>query len=574
MIKPILLLILLFQSIIAGENSDFTIREATIQEIQTAFNQKKLTSKGLVEFYIEEITKLNPIFRAVIELNPDAVRQAEKADQERETNTPNLGFGMHGIPILLKDNIATKDKLNTTAGSYALLKSVVPQDAYVVKKLRESGAIILGKASMSEWAHFRSSLSPSGWNARAKQAVNPYVATVDPCGSSTGSAISVATNMVTVSLGTETDGSILCPSSANSVVGIKPTVGLTSRAGVIPVSPRQDTIGPICRTVADAVYVLDAIVGFDNNDAVATQEASQYIPKGGYLKHLISDGLKGKRLGIMRAYPYFGFANDTKTLNKFEKHFAVLSQSGATLVENLEIIDLDHIVSMFNSEFIAILAEFKIALNAYQKELMASPVRSLADVITFNEKFADLEELKKYPQDFFLAAEETGGIGELEKEALMNLTRASKNGFEKLMKKNKLDALVTPYSHGSTVLAIGGYPGISVPSGYDDNGAPYGICFQAASEPGAKSPSVSTLSRGLGLASSGAGRRRQRQHQSTVVVAVARSRQSPVASSLALCVCGLSRSRLLSRSRVLVTGVQVRVEGPLSNIVGGPNNTY
>ncbi|KAI3728919.1 hypothetical protein L6452_17564 [Arctium lappa] len=179
----------------------------------------------------------------------------------------------------------------------------------------------------------------------------------------------------------------------------------------------------------------------------------------------------------MRDYPYFGFANDTKTLNKFEKHFSVLSQSGATLVENLEIINLDHIVSMFSSEFTAILAEFKIALNAYQKELVASPVRSLADIIAFNKKFANLEKLKEYPQDFFLAAEGTNGIRKLEKEALMNLTRASKNGFEKLMKENKLDALVTPYSDSSTVLAIGGYPGISVPGGYDKNGAPYGICF-------------------------------------------------------------------------------------------------
>ncbi|PWA93286.1 amidase family protein [Artemisia annua] len=470
--KAIFLLIM-FQIMSTIKSYEFTIEEATIDEIQTAFNRKKLTSKDLVQFYINQIEKLNPIYKAVIEVNPDALDQAIKADQERKDNTTKSHFKLHGIPVMIKDTIATKDKLNTTAGSYALLDSLVSRDAGVVNKLRESGAIILGKSSLSEWAHLRSSLAPNGWNARTKQAVNPYVATMDPCGSSTGSAISVATNMVTVSLGTETDGSILCPSSANSVVGIKPTVGLTSRAGVVPVSPRQDTVG----TVTDAVYVLDAIVGFDTNDAVATGDASKYIPKDGYLKHLKPGGLEGKRLGILRAYPYFGFANDSKTLTKFEKHFAILRQSGATLIENLDIINFDGIISMFNSESIAILAEFKIALNDYLKDLLASPMRTLADVINFNNKFAGLESLEKYPQDLFLAAEKTNGIGKLEEEALMNLTNASVYGFEKLMKENKLDALVTPYSDSSTVLAIGGYPGISVPAGYDENGGPYGICF-------------------------------------------------------------------------------------------------
>nr|XP_043640083.1 probable amidase At4g34880 [Erigeron canadensis] len=472
-----LFILLLLQNISSITSYEFNIREATIHDIQTAFKHNKLTSKILVDFYIREIQKLNPIYKAVIEINPDAIHQAETADQERKTNSTKSRSGLHGIPVLIKDNIATKDKLNTTAGSYALLNSVVPRDAGVVKKLREAGAIILGKASLSEWANFRSFIAPSGWNARAKQAVNPYVATVDPCGSSTGSAISVATNMVSVSLGTETDGSILCPSSANSVVGIKPTLGLTSRAGVIPISPRQDTVGPICRTVKDAVYVLDSIVGFDKNDALATRKASKYIPKGGYLKYLKSDGLKGKRLGIVKDYPLFGFANDTTTLNKFKKHFDILRRNGAILIENLEIIKFNQIISMLSGETIALLFEFKIALNAYLKELVASPVRSLADVISFNKKFADLEMIKKYGQGLFLESEKTNGIGRLEKEVLMNLTKASKYGFEKLMKENKLDALVTPNSDGSPVLAIGGYPGISIPAGYDTNGAPYGICF-------------------------------------------------------------------------------------------------
>ncbi|CAH8380098.1 unnamed protein product [Eruca vesicaria subsp. sativa] len=222
----------------------FSIQEATVEDIRLAFKEKRVTSKELVELYLEEISKLNPILCAVIETNPDALIQAEIADRERDVKdvTTELPF-LHGVPILLKDSISTKDGLNTTAGSLALLGSVVPRDAGVVKRLRESGAVILGKASLSEWAHFRSNNIPSGWCARGLQGKNPYVLTADPCGSSSGSAISVAANLVAVSLGTETDGSILCPASQNSVVGIKPTVGLTSRAGVVPLSLRQDTVG-------------------------------------------------------------------------------------------------------------------------------------------------------------------------------------------------------------------------------------------------------------------------------------------------------------------------------------------
>ncbi|KAK0581394.1 hypothetical protein LWI29_013221 [Acer saccharum] len=220
----------------------FSIREATVAELQLAFKQYKLTSRQLVEFYLGEIHRLNPVLRGVIEVNPDALRLADKADIERKVKAPSSLLCLHGIPILVKDNIATKDKMNTTAGSFALLGSIVPRNAFVVTKLIEAGAIILGKASLSEWAHFRGA-APSGWCARSGQGKNPYVLSADPCGSSSGSAISVAANMAAVTLGTETDGSILCPSSYNSVVGIKPTVDLTSRDGVIPITPKQDTVG-------------------------------------------------------------------------------------------------------------------------------------------------------------------------------------------------------------------------------------------------------------------------------------------------------------------------------------------
>ncbi|KAJ4716739.1 Amidase family protein [Melia azedarach] len=274
----------------------FSIKEATIHDLKLAFNQNQLTSRKLLEFYLREIRRLNPLLRGVIEVNPDALYEADRADEERKAKAERSKLDLHGIPILAKDSIATKDKMNTTAGSFALLSSVVPRDAFVVTKLRNAAPIILGKASLSEWSNFRTA---GAHNDVIKITVflirvqNPYVLSANTCGSSSGPAISVAANMAAVSLGTGTDGSILCPSSSNSVEEIKPTVGLTSRDGVIPITPRQHTVG----SVADAVYVLDAIVGFDHNDE-ATAAASKYIPYGGYKQFLKPHGLKGKRLGL------------------------------------------------------------------------------------------------------------------------------------------------------------------------------------------------------------------------------------------------------------------------------------
>ncbi|RQO89451.1 hypothetical protein POPTR_004G169400v4 [Populus trichocarpa] len=365
--------------------------------------------------------------------------------------------------------------MNNTAGTFALLGSVVPRDAGVVMKLRKAGAIIFGKASMTEWAAFRSLTLPNGFSPRGGQGKNPYNLSADPCGSSSGSAISVAANMVAVSLGTETDGSILCPSNANSVVGIKPTVGLTSRAGVITISPRQDTIGPLCRTVSDAVHVLDAIVGVDSNDN-ETKAASKYIPRGGYKQYLKPKGVKGKRLGIVRN-PFLSFVSEPES-QAFENHLQTLRQEGAVLLDNLEIANISTILNFAASgEATALLAEFKISLNAYLKELVSSQVRTLADIIAFNQQFADLEYLSEYGQGIFLGAQATDGIGNAENAALSNLAELTRNGFQKLMKDNKLDALVTPGSSVSPVLAIGGFPGINVPSGYDNMGVPFGINF-------------------------------------------------------------------------------------------------
>ncbi|PON55085.1 Amidase [Parasponia andersonii] len=481
LLSPTLILLLLgFVTRING--SDFRIDEATVADIQRAFADGRLTSRQLVDFYIDQIERLNPLLRGVLEVNPDARSQAEKADREREETKCRGGRAslgeLHGVPVLLKDSIATKDALNTTAGSYALLGSVVPRDATVAERLRAAGAVILGKASLTEWYGTRSSLIPSGWCARGGQAVNPYNKSGDPCGSSSGPAISVAANMVTVSLGTETDGSIICPADHNSVVGIKPTVGLTSRAGVVPISPRQDSIGPICRTVSDAVYVLDAIVGYDLRDHEATKAAAKFIPKGGYKQFLKKDGLKGKRLGIVRN-PFLDSYYESSAISTFETHLSTLRQRGATIIDHLEIANIDIILDPYQSgEALALITEFKVEIKKYLGELVNSPVRSLSDIIAFNSDNSDLEMTNKYGQEEFILSEMTSGIGEDALNAIKGMKKLSEDGFDKLMKENELDAVVTLGWAASTMLAIGGYPAISVPAGFESsNEMPFGICF-------------------------------------------------------------------------------------------------
>ncbi|CAN0845858.1 Probable amidase At4g34880 [Linum grandiflorum] len=286
----------------------------------------------------------------------------------------------------------------------------------------------------------------------------------------------MAANLAAVSLGSETDGSILCPSSSNSVVGIKPTVGLTSRAGVIPISPRQDTIGPICRTVSDAAHVLDAIAGFDRNDP-ATRAAAKYIPRGGYKQFLKRDGLQGKRLGIVRN-PFFQFGDEDSALAAaFHKHLRTLTNEGAVLVDPVEISNVTDVLGGNSGEMDALLAEFKPALNSYLKGLVSSKVRSLGDVIAFNKKFPNLEKTKEYGQDILETSEGLNGTKDELKAVLSNLGKLSEKGIEKVMRDQKLDALVAGRVDLCVVLAIGGYPGITVPAGYDGKGVPFGIFF-------------------------------------------------------------------------------------------------
>ncbi|KAJ4982407.1 hypothetical protein NE237_033244 [Protea cynaroides] len=441
-ISPALLLLIVscsFAVNVSGYN--FSLAEATVAELQQALKQNTLTSRQLVEYYLSQILEINPRIRGIIEVNPDVLTLADKADMERLSGPTNASSGLHGIPILLKDNIATMDKLNTTAGSFALLGSVVPRDAGVVTKLRAAGAIIMGKAALSELAHYRSFTAPSGWSGRGGQALNPYVMSEDPCGSGTGSATSVASNMVAVTLGTETDGSIICPSSVNSVVGIKPTLGLTSRAGVVPISLRQDTVGPICHTVLDAAYVLDAIVGYDPNDN-ATIAASKFIPPGGYIQFLNANELQGKRLGIVRDQ-FFVFPNGSYKAQAFENHFQTLSKNGAILVDNLALANINMIYSN-ESETIALLT--------------ASPIRTLAGGISFNLNYSTLVAV------------------------VANMQNLIENGIVKLMTQNNLDALITPDATVTVVLAIGGFQGISVPAGYEPRLIEIAYAFEQATK--------------------------------------------------------------------------------------------
>ncbi|TVU07378.1 hypothetical protein EJB05_47430, partial [Eragrostis curvula] len=480
MARLFLLLLAVALALTAGGCHSFEFQEATLDAIQMGFKNGSVTSTALVRFYLGQISRLNPVVNAVIEVNPDALKQAAWADAERRRASSGDGGremgGLHGVPVLLKDNIATRDRLNTTAGSLALVGSVVRRDAGVVARLRAAGAVVLGKANMDEWANFRSAIGTGGWSARGGQGKNPYVLSSPPCGSSTGPAIAAAANMAAVTLGTETDGSLLCPASLNSVVGIKPTVGLTSRAGVIPISPRQDTVGPICRTVADAVHVLDAIVGYDELDAAATRAASKYIPDGGYMQFLKIDGLNGKRIGVVNGL--FDVDDGTVRQTVYQQHLNTMRKYGAVVIENLEIENLSVIQNAtISGELAALAAEFKLGLNAYLSDLSYSPVRSLAEIIAFDNAHPDEEMLKQFGQLIFLVSENTTGIGAVEKAAIQQLHDFTANGVEKVMKEHMLDAIAAPDSSAATVFAIDGLPGIAVPAGYDEQGAPFGISF-------------------------------------------------------------------------------------------------
>lgn len=473
------------------------LEEVTIAELQRAMTSGQITARRLAELYLERIQQIDqqgPRLRSVVEINPDALTIADELDRERQDK--GIRGPLHGIPILLKENIATDDRMETTAGSLALLGSRPPRDAFVARKLREAGAVILGKANLSEWANFRSNSSSSGWSGRGGQTRNPYILDRNPCGSSSGSAVAVSANLAAASLGTETDGSILCPSSINGVVGIKPTVGLTSRSGVIPIAHSQDTVGPFGRTVADAAAVLGALTGVDALDAVTQASEGKFYTD--YTQFLDANGLKGTRIGVAREV-YFGYSSKTDAIinTAIEK----MKELGAEIIDPANIPTAKQ-MSDSEAELTVLLYEFKADLNQYLAELVSSPVRTLEDVIAFNLAHAE-QEMPYFGQELHEKAQATTTLADSKYLAALeeNHRLSRQEGIDAVMDQFQLDALVMPtngpawcidlvngdlVSGGSSQpAALAGYPAISVPAGFARDLLPVGITFmgRAFSEP-------------------------------------------------------------------------------------------
>ncbi|MFQ5741792.1 MAG: amidase [Acidobacteriota bacterium] len=478
----------------AGATSltDFELDEMSVSELKEAMERGRYSCRSIVERYLSRVDSLNrqgPALRALIETNPDALEIAESLDQERRSG--NLRGPLHGIPVVLKDNIDTADKMTTTAGSLALQGSIAPRDSFVAQRLREAGALILGKANLSEWANFRSDHSSSGWSGRGGQCRNPYDITRNPCGSSSGSAVAVSANLTALAVGTETNGSIVCPSNACGIVGIKPTVGLVGRSGIVPISHTQDTAGPMARSVGDAALMLGAMTGPDPRDEAT--KASRGNAHRDYTSFLDESALKGTRLGVVRQA--FGFS--PKVERVLEGALEELKRRGAELVE----VDLPRRREYGDSSFQLLLYEFKADLNAYLTSLGPSaPVKSLAEIIAFNQQHKD-EEMPYFGQELFIQAEKKGPLTEKAyQEARERSLRVARQGIDKAMDEQRLNALIAPTGgpawkidlvtgdhfsgSSSSPAARAGYPNITVPAG-SVQGLPVGLSFfgRAWSEP-------------------------------------------------------------------------------------------
>ena len=476
------------------EVKPFELDEITIAELQEGMKSGRFTARSLVEKYtarVEEIDKHGPAINSIIELNPDALAIADRLDEERKAGGSR--GPLHGIPVLIKDNLDTADQMMTTAGSLALVGSKPPKDSFVAQKLRAAGAVILGKTNLSEWANIRSNHSTSGWSGRGGLTRNPYALDRNPCGSSSGTGAGISANLAAAGIGTETDGSIVCPSSANGLAGIKPTVGLVSRSGIIPISHSQDGAGPMCRTVRDAAILLGALTGVDPEDSATT--ASPGKSQTDYARFCDPNGLKGARIGVARKY--FGFNDRVDGL--MEQALDAIRKQGATLVDPA---DIETHGKFGESEFLVLLYELKADLNAYLARLgPGAPVRTLKDIIEFNEHNRQ-KEMPYFGQDVFLKAEAKGPLTDKEYvEALAkNHQLARSEGIDALMDKHKLDAIVAPtggpawltdllngdHAGGgsSDAAAVAGYPNINVTAGFI-SGLPVGISFfgRAWSEP-------------------------------------------------------------------------------------------
>ncbi len=469
----------------------FNIEEMTVLEMQNAMKNGEISSRQLVEIYLERIKQIDGKLNSIIELNPDALAIAEQMDKERKSG--KVRSQMHGIPVVIKDNIDTADKMKTTAGSLALVDAPTPKDdAFIVRQLRDAGAVLIAKTNLSEWANFRSENSSSGWSGRGGQTHNPYILDRSPCGSSSGSGVAVAANLAAVAIGTETDGSVVCPSSINGVVGIKPTLGLVSRTGIIPIAHSQDTAGPMARTVTDAVILLNAMVGADKKDSIT----SQFSNKGekDYTKFLDKNGLKGAKIGVIRQY----FGRNKRLDKLMETNLKIMEKNGAKLTD----VNFPDLQNFGDDEYQVLLYEFKADLNEYLKN-RGGKYNTLEKLIEFNKQNAD-KEMPYFAQEIFEQAQEKK---DLEDRAyrlalLKSKVLSQDKGIDLVLDKDKLDAVVAPsnaqswmidlingdsptnYVGSSALAAVSGYANITVPSGFL-NEMPIGMSFigRAFSEP-------------------------------------------------------------------------------------------
>ena len=462
------------------------LEEATIAELQAGMKSGKYTARGLTTSYLQRIDALDrkgPLLHAVLEANPDALAQAEALDVERKAK--GARGPLHGIPVLVKDNVATRDRMQSTAGSLALVGVAPPRDAFIVERLRASGAVILGKANLSEWANFRSTHSSSGWSARGGQCRNPYALDRTPSGSSSGSGVAVAANLCAVAIGTETDGSIVSPATCCSIVGIKPTLGLVSRTGIIPIAHSQDTAGPMARTVADAATLLGVLAGVDARDDATAASAGQSRPD--YTAFLDPNGLKGARLGVCRSH-FMGYSPATDAL--MEGAIDALKRLGAVIVDPADIATAGQ---FDDAEFTVLLYEFKADLNRYLAD-WAAGAKTLEDLIGFNERNKE-RELPYFGQEIFVQAQAKGALTDqdylraLDKDHLLSRTQ----GIDAVMVEHQLDALIAPTGGPPSLIdlvngdpggggsfsspaAVAGYPHVTVPLGYVV-GLPVGLSF-------------------------------------------------------------------------------------------------
>jgi amidase len=486
-LRRLALLAVLTAFVPASQPPAFPLDEATSAQLQEWMAAGRYTARQIAELYlrrIDEIDRQGPVLRSVIEVNPDALTIADALDAERRTRGSR--GPLHGIPVLIKDNIDTADRMLTTAGSLALEGSRPAKDAFVVERLRAAGAVILGKTNLSEWANFRSTRSTSGWSARGGQVKNPYVLDRNPCGSSSGTGAAIAATLAAIGVGTETDGSIVCPSGASGLVGIKPTLGLISRAGIIPIAHSQDTAGPMARTVADAAVLLGAMAGIDPRDG-ATRAAGTHATRD-YARHLDPAALKGARIGVARRQ-YFGYSAAADRL--VDRAIADMKARGAVIVDPA---DIPTASKMDACELEVLQYEFKADLNAYlAARAPASPVRSLADLIAFNER-EKAREMPFFGQELLIASQKKGPLTSPAYRAARARCRslAREQGIDLVLRRHRLDAIVAPTGSpawttdpvngdhflgaSSTPAAVAGYPSITVPAGQAFD-LPVGISF-------------------------------------------------------------------------------------------------